>query len=402
MRFFFYSHDGMGLGHVRRNIAIASALQSALPKAQILVATSVDEVASLGLPPDVDTLKLPALRKIDNTQYCARRLTIPTGQMHNLRSAVLLEAVRNFAPDVVVVDKHPFGVNGELSGALDVAKHAGARLVFGLRDILDAPSVVEEEWAQEQIAERFCDYFDLVLVYGSPAVFDPIKEYRLGTEIAARTKYCGYVLGPTGHSGKELFPIVPKVKGAPTVLCTVGGGEDGFSVLEAFLRAASGARWNSVAVCGPLLPREQFQELRDLGAESGTQVQSFLPCVSDSFGAVDALVCMGGYNTLVEALALGRPVVCVPRVSPRSEQFLRAAAFQKRNLIDLIPPNKLNPALLSQRIDAALQLKPGVLAGRARAALELDGARNAAQHLLAVANQSLTDRASGTCMPLTA
>jgi predicted glycosyltransferase len=114
-------------------------------------------------------------------------------------------------------------------------------------------------------------------------------------------------------------------------------------------------------------------------------VQSFLPCLSDSFDSVDAIVCMGGYNTLVEALALGRPVVCIPRVSPRSEQFLRAAAFQKRNLLDMIPPNKLTPDLLSRRIEAALQVQTGALAERTRAVLELDGARNAVQHLLGLA-----------------
>jgi len=125
-----------------------------------------------------------------------------------------LETVRHFAPDIVVVDKHPFGVNGELCGALEVAKSDGARLVFGLRDILDAPAVVMEEWAKEQIKERLCDYFDLILVYGSRALFDPIKEYRLGAEIAAKTKYCGYVLGQE-CSCKEPLPRfrLPKVNG---------------------------------------------------------------------------------------------------------------------------------------------------------------------------------------------
>src|SRR6266550_4979151 len=104
MRFFFYSHDGMGLGHVRRHIAIAAALHKASPEAQIILATSVDEVAGLGLPPNVDTLKLPGLRKIANGQYCSRRLDIPKAQMRRLRSAVLKEAVKAFRPDVVLVD----------------------------------------------------------------------------------------------------------------------------------------------------------------------------------------------------------------------------------------------------------------------------------------------------------
>ena len=113
MRFFFYSHDGMGLGHVRRHIAIAAALHEASPEIQILLATSIDEVASLGLPPNVDTLKLPGLRKIANGHYGSKRLGIPRSDMRSLRSGLLCEAVKAFRPDLVLVDKHPFGAGGE-------------------------------------------------------------------------------------------------------------------------------------------------------------------------------------------------------------------------------------------------------------------------------------------------
>src|SRR5206468_823276 len=109
MRFFFYSHDGMGLGHIRRHIAIAAALHETVPEAQVLLATSIDEVASLGLPPNVDTIKLPGLRKIANSEYSSRRLSIPNAQMRALRSGVLREAISGFQPDLVLVDKHPFG-----------------------------------------------------------------------------------------------------------------------------------------------------------------------------------------------------------------------------------------------------------------------------------------------------
>src|SRR5262252_2712439 len=149
MRFFFYSHDGMGLGHVRRHIAIAAALHETAPEAQVLLATSIDEVASLGLPPNVDTLKLPGLRKIANSEYASRRLDLPNAQMRALRSAVLREAVSGFEPDLMLVDKHPLGAGGELHQALEVAKASGTRLVLGLRDILDEPSAVIEEWSRE-------------------------------------------------------------------------------------------------------------------------------------------------------------------------------------------------------------------------------------------------------------
>src|SRR5436190_6269707 len=194
MRFFFYSHDGMGLGHVVRQIAIAAALHESAPDAHVLLATSADEVASLGLPPNVDTLKLPGLRKLANAEYSSRRLGLPKAQMRNLRSGILLEAVKGFVPDVVLVDKHPFGAGGELEPALEAAKSAGARLVLGLRDILDDPAAVKKEWEREQVQQRLCEYFDLVLIYGLRAIFDPIQAYELSAAVAARAKYCGYVV----------------------------------------------------------------------------------------------------------------------------------------------------------------------------------------------------------------
>src|SRR5437667_9721529 len=234
MRFFFYSHDGMGLGHVRRHIAIAAALHETTPEIQILLATSVDEVASLGLPPNVDTLKLPGLRKIADAEYSPRRLGIPKAQMRNLRSGILLEAVKGFGPDVVLVDKHPFGAGGELEPALDAAKSGGARLVLGLRDILDDPVAVKKEWERERLQQRLCEYFDLVLIYGLQAIFDPILAYELSAAIADRAEYCGYVVN---HGACAWCPgdclHLNGVSGTsqPTVLCTVGGGEDGFGLL---------------------------------------------------------------------------------------------------------------------------------------------------------------------------
>src|SRR5437870_4683673 len=350
MRFFFYSHDGMGLGHVRRHIAISAALHELAPEAQVLLATSINEVASLGLPPNVDTIKLPGLRKTANSEYCARHLGIPAAQMHTLRSALLREAVKGFQPDVVLADKHPFGAGGELAPALEAAKTAGARLVLGLRDILDEPSAVIDEWSRNRIQERVCEMYDQVLVYGNRAIFDPIKEYQLPAALGSRAKYCGYVLargafGSCDETYRHSMLIEPKVH--PTVLCTVGGGEDGFSVLKSFLLASVGAGWKAVAVSGPLMPEHELKQLRQIADETGVVLHPFVPCLSNAFGSVDVVVCMGGYNTLLETLSIGVPTICVPRISPRIEQLMRASAFEQRGLLRMISPKELNPERLA-------------------------------------------------------
>lgn len=391
MRFFFYSHDGMGLGHVRRQIAIAASLEREDPNAQVLLATSVDDVSGLGLPPNVDTLKLPGLRKVANGDYSSRRLGIPKNELRRFRSSVLRASVEAFRPDVVLVDKHPFGAKGELAAALRLAKANGARLVLGLRDVLDDPSTVAEEWARERLYERVPEYFNLIMVYGDPVVSDPLLGCPLGSAIADLTQYCGYVVGPPGCTAcndqcqhtSDLEAMVH-----PTVLCTTGGGEDGFFLLRSFVGAAKAGYWNSVAVGGPLLSEAETRELRKLANESGVRFHAYVPCLSGMFARIDALVCMGGYNTLLEAVSRGVPTICVPRTAPRSEQLIRARLFSKFNLLRLVLPEELSPERLGTEVRAALELERSELVYRAQSILNFNGAQVASRLLLSLGGRA--------------
>jgi predicted glycosyltransferase len=351
----------------------------------VLLATSVDDVAGLGLPPNVDTLKLPGLRKIANGDYASRRLGLPKAELRRLRSAVLQAAVEGFEPDVVLVDKHPFGAKGEMAAALAAAKSRGARLVLGLRDVLDDPVTVANEWADEGIYERLADYFDLVLVYGERAVFDPLEHCPLPQAVADRIRYCGYVVGPAGcTSCQDRCPYLDALEplSHPSVLCTVGGGEDGSFLLKSFFEAAAGAEWKGLAVGGPLLSESELQTLREGAAQAGVALHPSLPCLSRLFWRVDALVCMGGYNTLLEAISKGVPVVCVPRTAPRSEQLIRAMAFEKLELLRMILPEALTPESLEREIATALERPRTRLMERAHNVLNFNGAQCASRYLL--------------------
>jgi predicted glycosyltransferase len=173
-RFVFYSHDGVGLGHLRRHMAIAAALTEAAPDASVLLATGCDDLGARGLAPNVDVLVLPGLRKVGNGRYSARRLPMSGREVRALRAAQLETAVRSFRPDVLLVDKHPVGVRGELRPALEVLLESGGRAVLGLRDILDDPASVAEEWAAAGVVEEMERYVDRILVYGDPRVVDAV------------------------------------------------------------------------------------------------------------------------------------------------------------------------------------------------------------------------------------
>jgi predicted glycosyltransferase len=72
MRFLFYSHDGLGLGHTRRHLALATALTELAPAASVLLVSGADDVHRLGLPDNVEVIKLPCLRKVANDHYVSR------------------------------------------------------------------------------------------------------------------------------------------------------------------------------------------------------------------------------------------------------------------------------------------------------------------------------------------
>jgi predicted glycosyltransferase len=390
-RFLFYSHDGFGLGHARRNLAIAGALTELDPRGTVLVATSAEEVENLGVPPGVDILRLPGLRKLGNDRYASRRLRVSSEDFAAVRGKLLESAVESFRPAVLLADKHPLGPGGELEPALGATRRLGARAALGLRDILDDPVAVASEWGARGVYEQIAHHYDRVLIYGQPGILDPVREYGFPNPVADMTYFCGYVFRPAKRTswmedrqgGLHREPRTP-----PLVLATAGGGEDGFDLLTTFIVAVAERPWEAMIVSGPQCDPRQAERLRRLAAEAGVAFQRFVPSLSASFPSLDALVCMGGYNTLIEAAASGVPTVCVPRVRPRREQLLRAREFARFGLVTLIEPPRLEASLLDHAIARALEARRDSLVAGTRASLDLDGARRSAHHLLDLAQDT--------------
>ena len=151
------------------------------------------------------------------------------------------------------------------------------------------------------------------------------------------------------------------------------------------MRACVGAAWQGIVIAGPMSPSHEFETLQRLANKTNVTLLNFVPSLASLFWSIDSLVCMGGYNTLAEAVSKGMPTVCVPRVAPRSEQFLRASAFERLGLLSMLHPEQLNVSTLRERIEAALVTSRQQLLDRLSGTLRFDGARTAASRLLALA-----------------
>src|SRR3712207_9511435 len=130
-RICLYSHDAQGLGHVRRNIAVARALV-AHDESSVLLVTGARESGVFPLPAGADSLSLPALAKQPGGGYGSRSLSVDLGALVRLRRAILRTPLTAFRPAPPLVDKPPPGVEGELPPRLAAPRHHGTRVVLGL------------------------------------------------------------------------------------------------------------------------------------------------------------------------------------------------------------------------------------------------------------------------------
>ncbi|MDT9595263.1 glycosyltransferase [Nocardioides zeae] len=375
-----YSHDTQGLGHVRRNIEIAAALRAADPATDVLLLTGTPAAAALPLPPGTEVVVLPGIAKSAAGAYSAASLDLALDELLALRGAMIAGALGAFRPDLFVVDKVARGLGGELDGALRRLRgargHGGlpTRVVLGLRDVLDTPEVARAEWDREATSTAVREWYDEVWVYGDPRVHDLVAAMDLPADVAAKVRHTGYLAHGRGRHVTPPAPLaaapapVPAPDADPYVLCLVGGGQDGHRLAETVARAALPTGHRAVVVTGPCMPLEQQERLHALAAtRDDLEVRTFVRDPRPLVDGAAAVVTMGGYNTVCELLAAGRPTLVVPRVTPRREQLLRLQCLAPYTSLDHLEPDAATP----ERVGAWLAGAAG--RGRLHHEVDLDG-----------------------------
>lgn len=351
-----YSYDALGLGHARRMTGIARAVLPSRPDLSALLVTCSPQIDALPVPVGLDYVKLPSARKLSTSQYVARTMRLEPDRLRDLRATILEEVARSFQPDFFLCDKSPCGLMGELAPTLDRLRtdSPATRMVLGWRDILDAPDRMRSEWRKTGVLTHIDRWYDEVWVYGDPGLFDVCEEYDLPRHIADRVRYVGYLspqLAPeaVADARAELEVLAPgEVGSGPIALVTVGGGEDGESVLARWIQAAHAGRLpkniRSVLVTGPMMPEDAQARIAE-AAPSSCVVTRYIGGLELYTAAADLVVCMAGYNTSCEVLGARTPTVMVPRASQRDEQRLRAVRLAERGLVEMIEATESAEAL---------------------------------------------------------
>jgi predicted glycosyltransferase len=351
-----YSHDTYGLGHIRRTLAIARSLRKS--SVNILILTGSPLVGKFSIPRRIDFVRIPGMIKVTNEQYLPLSIKLDASEVLEIRKNIILATARAFRPDRFIVDKAPLGLKREIVDTLNWLKGElpSCKSVLGLRDIMDGAQTTVEDWRGKGIYEAMEELYHEIWVYGCRDFYDPVIEYQIPPNIAAKTYFTGYI--PRHIPSPEDVRAVRTELGLrdeeKMVLLTTGGGGDGYPVLNTFLEALEENpvpdRTRIVIVTGPFISSRDFPDVAARCRKSGFIALKFHRYMEALIGASSVIVSMGGYNTVCEIISQHKPFLIVPRTVPREEQLIRAQVLCRRGLCDYLHPRDVAPKALWEKL----------------------------------------------------
>lgn len=357
-RILMYSHDTFGLGHLRRCRTIAHSLVEDYRGVQILIISGATIAGAFDYRARVDFVKIPSVIKLHNGEYTSMDRHIDLHETLKMRQSIIRHTAESFEPDIFIIDKEPLGLRGEVEDTLVYLKTKGTRLVLGLRDVMDAPHLLEAEWKRNDVLTKIAKLYDDVWVYGPPDFYDPLTGIDVPQALRDKMQFVGFLQrNALGGTRSEHAPQ------GDYLLVTTGGGGDGAELVRDVIAAYKADRTldhNALVVLGPYMPVEMRQKFMEEGASHPKlTIIEFDNRMEDLISGAKAIVAMGGYNTYCEILSFDKPALIVPRTEPRQEQLIRATRASQLGLVSMVSADDSSDSMaFAQAIKDVLKRDP--------------------------------------------
>lgn len=330
-RILMYSHDSFGLGHLRRCRTIAHALVEDYRGLNVLIISGATIAGAFDYRARVDFVKIPSVIKLRNGEYTSMDRHIDLQETLKMRRSIIYHTAESFQPDIFIVDKEPMGLRGEVEETLAYLKGQGTKLVIGLRDVMDAPQLLEAEWKRNDVMTKIGKFYDHVWIYG-PSFHDPLTGLDVPQTVRDKMDFVGFLQ----RSKTQAETVAHRPEG-DYLLITTGGGGDGSELIDDVINAYrhdSELTHKALVVLGPYMPADQRQRFMSSVADIPyIEIIEFDNRMEDLVAGAQAVVSMGGYNTVCEILSFDKPALvvrarCRERSSLSAQAARRSSAFR--------------------------------------------------------------------------
>ncbi len=373
-----YAHDGRGLGHISRTVAIGMALRRLYPRLRVLVISGSAATGDLIDNAPLDWLKLPAYRTqvIDGK---SRGIDGQSGftdqELGQLRTETIRRIVLQFRPKIILADHTPQGKHKELRPALAATSREQTIWLLGVRGVVGAVPQAGSSLSQQLFAQHYSGLF----WYGDSEVLGSDHLQRLTDQFHSTPEECGYV-----SRLRELAFLQPENRGknlAGTIAIPWTGEHEELllSSLSGALAKIDPAAGNWRIFADPA-PEHHARFAAALDKLPHCRLQPPGPHYLTALLRSKTALIYGGYNSLTDLLATGLPGVVLLRGMQDNEQQIHARLLQQQPGQQLIflDETKITADLLAESLQSRLQ-KPAVMP-----TVNLQGAENCAHWLAAM------------------
>jgi predicted glycosyltransferase len=137
-------------------------------------------VHSFRLSPKMDYVKLPCVHRQARNKYIAKFLRTSFREISQMREDIIFAAFKSFRPDIVLVDKVPVGIKGELLRSIEWLKSRASRRrrsSSACATSSTTPSTCASCGSGKNFYDTLERFYDSIWVFGSAKVYDLVAEY---------------------------------------------------------------------------------------------------------------------------------------------------------------------------------------------------------------------------------
>lgn len=348
-----------GIGHFVRVVELSRGLCEHF---EIYLINGGEPVPNYNIPEEINYIQIPAIYSVEKQQKL-----MPVDQNLNLkqclsmRSTIITELVGKVKPDLLITEHFPFGPLFEteaISLITQVKKNnPQSKIASSVRDVIFA----EEGSARDShTCSLINKWYDLILVHGDPGIVPFESSFPMVEKIRIPFCYTGYIVQSIrqGRSQSNL----------PILLVSVGGGRMGGELLDAVLKAHEiiARQWQHQLVLFVGAFQKETQRLHEYVNQNNLHNVKIFQFDKEAYQEIiaeaSAVICMGGYNSLLEAVSIGKPVLIYNRLfyGNNQEQNLRMVRFQKEGLVRIINSDELDREKLADLILKAIKQFRGI------------------------------------------
>lgn len=338
-----------GIGHFVRTIELARALSKSF---NVTILNGGEEVPHYRVPPNVRFIQLSAIYKREHEANLSPvDSSMDLDACFSARLSLIKRVLSEIAPVILVTEHFPFGLlfETEVVSIINLVKQANqnSRIVCSVRDVIESPKGGEYD---DHTCSLLNDYYDVVLVHGDERVLPFPASFPLVDRIRIPIINTGYIVKKIPASFIE--------KGLPTILVSIGGGRMGEELLHAAIEAHRMVikQWRHRLVIFTGAFQKHDQHIRHYAGNEDNDLVSIHDFDEQRYHkalySASGIICLGGYNTLLEAISVRLPALVYARkfLGNNEEQSLRLKYLERHGLVRVLLPDELKIERLAVRI----------------------------------------------------